>query len=274
MIKLTALYSGSKGNSYLISANGTHILLDAGRSAKALVSALIAQNADPSALSAILITHEHSDHVSALRVLTSKYALPIYGAVPVLSAVCENDAMRRSANPVIGGVPFKLGEITVDSCFVPHDSAACLAYRFTDTDGTSIAVATDMGTVTAEAEELCSGATVAVLESNHDPEMLKLGKYPPSLKARILSDRGHLSNAACATFSESLAQSGAAAILLAHISRENNTPKLAYDTTRASLDRAGHTGTALAAIGETGGISVTADGGTAVIDTKDTFSAK
>lgn len=248
MLRLTALYSGSKGNSYLIECGDSAILVDAGRSARAITTALAAAGVSPDKLSAVLLTHEHTDHVSALRVLSSKGDFPIYAAAPVLDAVCATDEIYARAYSVCPGEAFALGDVTVNSCAVPHDSAACLA------------IATDMGRVTNETAELCAGCSGVVLESNHDPDMLRLGSYPAQLKARILSGRGHLSNGQCADFAAWLAESGSTAFALAHLSRENNTPTLATDAARQALDAAGHADAALCAIGECGGIRMVADG--------------
>lgn len=260
MLRLTALYSGSKGNSYLIECGDSAILVDAGRSARAITTALAAAGVSPDKLSAVLLTHEHTDHVSALRVLSSKGDFPIYAAAPVLDAVCVTDEIYARAYTMRPGEAFALGDVTVNSCAVPHDSAACLAYRFTDNDGACIAIATDMGRVTNETAALCAGCSGVVLESNHDPDMLRLGSYPAQLKARIMSGRGHLSNWQCADFAAWLAESGSTAFALAHLSRENNTPTLATDAARQALDAAGHADAALCAIGECGGIRMVADG--------------
>ena len=162
MLRLTALYSGSKGNSYLIECGDSAILVDAGRSARAIMTALAAAGVSPDKLSAVLLTHEHTDHVSALRVLSSKGDFPIYAAAPVLDAVCATDEIYARAYTVCPGEAFALGDITVSSCAVPHDSAACLAYRFTDNDGACIAIATDMGRVTNETAALCAGCSGVV----------------------------------------------------------------------------------------------------------------
>lgn len=263
MLRLTALFSGSKGNSYLIDDGECKILVDAGRSARKVTAALAAAGVTPDEISAVLLTHEHSDHVSALRVLSSKHDFPIYAASPVLFAVCVTDRMCGAARIISPGAEFSLSKITINSCSVPHDSAACLSYRFTDSDGTSIAVATDMGRVTDAAASLCAGCAGVVLESNHDVDMLRCGTYPASLKARILSDRGHLSNAQCADFAVRLADRGCTAFALAHLSRENNTPEAAHTAVRRALDSAGHGGAMLSEVGECGGVRLIAECGCA-----------
>ena len=239
MIEAYSLYSGSSGNAYLIKSKTTAILVDAGRSSAALCRALKAVGCEPEEISAVLVTHEHSDHVSALRVFTKKYHTRIIGATPVLMAVCENEDMCDCARALPGGKEFLIGDIAVSSCITPHDSSACVCYRFRTEDGSSLAIATDMGVVTEECDAFLKGADIAIVESNHDPRMLSVGPYPPHLKSRIASRYGHLSNEQCGELAVSMAEAGTKAFVLAHLSRENNTPELALETVSASLKNAG-----------------------------------
>ena len=239
MIKAYSLYSGSSGNAYLIQHENTVILVDAGRSCAALCRAIKAVGISPEEISAVLITHEHNDHTSALKVFFNKYSPLLIGAVPVLSAVCTTEKMVSGARSLVPGRSFTVGTLSVCACFTPHDSSVNVSYRFTDPDGVSIAIATDMGEVTDECIGFLSGTACAVIEANHDPEMLEFGPYPPYLKSRILSRRGHLSNNQCADLATELAQAGTSAFVLAHMSRENNTPDLALNTVTDSLCKCG-----------------------------------
>lgn len=250
MIEAYSLYSGSSGNSYLIRGGETSVLVDAGRSCAALCRALREIGTEPESISAILLTHEHIDHTSALRVFHKKYGTPLIGVVPVLAAVCENDAMQSSARALSPRRDFSIGALSISSCSIPHDSSANICYRFRTEDGSSFAVATDMGEVTSECSEFLSGTTCAVIEANHDPEMLDRGPYPPSLKARIASRWGHLSNPQCAELAADLAHSGTAGFVLAHLSRENNTPSLALSAVSEALDRSGFGGLPVMCAGE------------------------
>lgn len=261
MIEVYSLYSGSSGNSYLVKSGDTAILVDAGRSSAALCRAVRSAGCAPEDISAILITHEHSDHVSALRVFYKKYAPLLIGAAPVLSAVCENEGMCGCARALPVGREFVIGDIAISACNTPHDSSASVCYRFRTRDGDIAVIATDMGEVTEECSEFLAGADCAVIESNHDPDMLKCGPYPAWLKSRIASRYGHLSNAQCGKLAVSLANSGTGGFILAHLSRENNTPELALGEVESSLAAAGYEGLPVVCAGEKYSVKVTVDGG-------------
>lgn len=261
MIEAYSLYSGSTGNSYLINSGDTSILVDAGKSSAALCRAIKAAGGAPEDISAVLITHEHSDHISALRVFCKKYHPLIIGAVPVLQAVCENEGMCECARALSAGREFVIGDIAICACNTPHDSEASVCYRFRTAEGDSLAIATDMGEVTTECADFLSGTDFAFIESNHDPRMLKCGPYPLWLKSRIASRFGHLSNSQCGELAVTLARSGTKGFVLAHLSRENNTPELAYDTVTGSLREAGFDSLPITCAGETDSVRVTVDGG-------------
>lgn len=261
MIEAYSLYSGSSGNAYLVHSENTAVLVDAGRSSAALCRAVKDVGFDPQDISAVLVTHEHSDHVSALRVFNKKYSIPIIGAVPVLRAVCENEEMCSCAKALPVKGEFLIGDIAVGACATPHDSSANVCYRFRTECGDSLAIATDMGEVTEECAEFLKGVGCAVIESNHDRKMLKYGTYPAYLKSRIASSHGHLSNDQCGDLAVSLAQAGTKAFLLAHLSRENNTPDLAFDTVRASLDGAGFCDIPMECAGESRTVRIGLDHG-------------
>ena len=238
--RICTLFSGSGGNAALIEAAGTRILIDAGKSARTLCRALSSVDCDPATLDAIFITHEHSDHVSALEVLCKKYRTPIH--------ITEESAARFDRLPpsplhdcLVRHTPrfsVAVGELRVQSFCTPHDSRMSVGYRIEfELDGIphAVGLATDIGYVTEEIATALEGCEAVILESNHDVEMLKSGSYPYDLKKRILSRRGHLSNADSAVFSSHLAAHGTKAFLLAHLSEENNTPQLAYDAHVATL---------------------------------------
>ena len=197
-LQLCTLYSGSKGNCTYIRAGGDAILIDAGRSLRALTQALEAVGGDMAAVRAVFVTHEHADHTSALEMLAKKYDVPVASFV------------------------------------TPHDSDMSVGYTITLADGRRLAYATDIGHVTPEIEASLTGAYAVVLESNHDEDMLLSGPYPAWLKSRIASDRGHLSNAACGAFLPRLYAAGTKHVLLAHLSAENNTPSRALEAASAA----------------------------------------
>lgn len=267
MIEAYSLYSGSSGNAYLIRHGNTSILVDAGRSCAALCRAIRSVGASPEDISAVLITHEHTDHTSALRVFFNKYKPMLIGAVPVLTAVCVTEEMCDCARSLIPGKSFTIGTLSVCACFTPHDSSVNVSYRITDPDGDTLVIATDMGEVTEECENFLSGAACAIIEANHDPDMLKCGPYPAHLKARISSGRGHLSNGQCAALAADLARSGTAGFVLAHLSRENNTPKLALEAVTRSLCECGFDNLPVSCAGENCIVKISVDGGRCVICT-------
>ena len=217
MAELCALYSGSAGNSYFIGGKSAGILVDVGRSARQTANILKRCGIDPLAVNGILVTHEHSDHVSGLRVFASKYNIPVFASAGTL----------------------ELGAMQGQAFRTPHDCSEGLGYRIRTADGRTAAVATDLGRVTPEIEEKLMGVDLAVIESNHDVGMLRTGPYPYALKRRILSDCGHLSNAACAELLPELYENGTRRFLLAHLSRENNTPDIARQTAVCGMQMAG-----------------------------------
>ncbi len=239
MITVSTLFSGSSGNCTLMKSESTAILIDCGKNCKAVCEALKGEGMDISDISAIFITHEHRDHISALDVLMRKCPIPIHVTSPSAGELCR---MRSAAeNAVIHrGLLFeeKVGDLTVKSFALPHDSAAHVGYAVHDIDGDKAGLATDMGFPTVDALENLTGCRQVVLEANHDLAMLKRGPYPPFLKERVMGRGGHLSNDDSARLAVRLAMSGTETICLAHLSAENNTPQLALDTVSASLAEA------------------------------------
>ena len=236
MLKVTTLYSGSGGNSTLVQADGVRLLIDGGGSCRRLCQGLAEQGVTLQDLSAVLITHSHSDHVSALRVLQNKCpALPLY-ATPQTAAAASLEGVL----PLKEGVPLFVGEARVLPFATPHDAPGSVGFRVECASG-SLGYATDIGFVSPEVEQRLSGCPVVVLESNYDAQMLRSGPYPPLLKQRIASQGGHLDNALCARLALRLAQRGTKQLILAHLSRENNRPTLAYGATASALRAGGAT---------------------------------
>lgn len=239
MARLCPLFSGSSGNSYYIGSRSQGVLIDAGRSARQLDGMLKLCGIDPLAIHAILITHEHTDHINGLRVFAKKYGLPVYaspGTLGALPAGLEGLDLR----PIEGEV--NLAGMGVRPFSVSHDCAQPVGYRIHTGDDRKFCLATDLGFLSDQAKEALFGCDLVVIESNHDVEMLRNGPYPYPLKRRILSDQGHLSNAVCAEFLPQLLSTGVRRFMLAHISRENNTPALALETARCALTMAGYIG--------------------------------
>ena len=239
-MRLLTLYSGSGGNSTYIELGDAKILIDAGKSARRLCSALCDVGVCIDEIDAIFITHEHSDHVSALETLTKKHKIPIH--ITKESAVRFSserfDALRECIVAHETVFEEEIKGVNIRSFRTPHDSRMSVCYRIEFSDGENkraIGFATDVGYVTKTICAALLGCEAVVLESNHDPIMLMEGPYPYDLKLRIRSNRGHLSNPDSAAFAATLAQSGTRAFLLAHLSEENNEPHIALDEVECAI---------------------------------------
>ena len=233
---ITALYSGSKGNSVLIESAKAKILIDAGKSAKSLCLALSSIGKSIDEIDAIFITHEHRDHISALEILLKHHKIPVH----IVSASARKllqkdipafDECLCTHTPIF---TVEVGDMLVKSFSTPHDSEYSVGYTIQIGEKT-IGYATDIGYITDEIRSALTGCESIVLECNHDEEMLMDGPYPYDLKLRIKSNRGHLSNIACAEFASDLCFVGTKNVLLAHLSEENNEPSLAYDTVWSAI---------------------------------------
>ncbi|MDY3905616.1 MAG: MBL fold metallo-hydrolase [Lawsonibacter sp.] len=224
MLTVTTLASGSSGNAALVSCGDTHILLDAGVSARRITTGLRALGVPPEKLTAILVTHEHHDHINGLAVLTKKVRVPIVSSGPTCRQICYKvpfvDELVRQQEP---GTGVWLGELWVESFATPHDAAGSVGYSITG-DGCRMVLCTDLGYVTPEVKAAVRGCDLLICEANYDEDWVRSGPYPYQLKQRILGDRGHLSNEAGAELAALGVESGARTVVLAHLSAENNTP--------------------------------------------------
>lgn len=240
MARFCSLFSSSSGNSTFIGSSRTGILIDAGVSTKRLKEALLSREIDPACLGGIFITHEHSDHIKGMRILASTYRIPVFGFEGTITALEETGQLTsKFPYEVIGKEGCEIGDIFVKPFEIPHDAADPCGYKITFPDGQSAAIATDTGRITEEIMACFSGCQLVMLESNHDVAMLQNGPYPYHLKRRILSDKGHLSNTACAETVTELIKKGTTRFFLGHLSAENNFPELAYQETYAALTQAG-----------------------------------
>ncbi len=239
LLSLTTLSSGSSGNCLLLSDGSTHLLVDAGISARRIEKSLKTLGIEPRELSGILITHDHSDHVAGLTTFTRHHALPVYASAPAGQQLCYRIAaiedLLRSFSP---GDCFSIGGLEVSSFPTLHDAPGSVGYSVTD-GKRRCAVVTDLGIVTAEVLEGAANCDLLVVETNHDPDWLRSGSYPQFLKLRILGDHGHLSNDAGADLACACVSRGARRVVLAHLSQENNSPQRAYDTVKAKLSALG-----------------------------------
>lgn len=237
MARFCALYSGSSGNSLYVASGGAALLVDAGVSCKALLTALHQRELDVSSLAGILVTHEHIDHVRGLAVLLKRLTLPVYGSRGTLAAIEEK--LPPSAQLHVLEGPAEIGGMEVAPFSTPHDAAEPMGFRIHTADGRTVGVATDLGHVTDQVDRALSGCDLVALEANYDPEMLRCGPYPYSLKRRIFSWDGHLSNSDCAAQALRLVQSGTTRLILGHLSKENNLPGLARETVQGTLEQEG-----------------------------------
>ncbi len=239
MSKACQLFSGSKGNSVYVACSTGKFLVDVGVSAKRLENALGEIGVSPSELCGIFVTHEHSDHISGLRVFASRYNLDVYAHPDVITAMRNTKKIDDKVKTREITSPLELSGVKIIPFENSHDSVACLGYRFDMSDGRSICICTDTGYVTDDARKKMRGCDLAFLESNHEVTMLQNGTYTYQLKQRILSNSGHLSNDSCAEYACELVRGGTTRIVLSHLSRENNMPDIAYQTTLCALRQEG-----------------------------------
>lgn len=240
MSRFCPLFSSSKGNSIFLAGGGTSLLIDAGVSYKRLCESLDAQGYAPADLQGVLITHEHSDHISGLSVLLKKTKIPLYASKGTLEHLWINGYIPAQTHTVeCGEKPVTIGDIEVTAFETPHDAAHSVGYCFTMPDLRTVAIATDLGHITDTVRKHLLGCDLVMLESNYDPGMLDCSSYPYMLKRRIKSDFGHLSNDMCAEMLIGLVRSGTARLVLGHLSEQNNIPELARQTAKAVLDAAG-----------------------------------
>lgn len=245
MISAYTLFSGSEGNCVYIKNEDTEILIDAGKTCGAIEKALSGFGTSLRNVNAIFITHEHSDHTSGLEVISKKFQIPVYITAPSYdNHVRAGSYLHRFAHRMDVEFTQNIGSLTISSFPVPHDSAQNVGYVIASQDDT-FGIATDIGHLTEViANNLCHCKRV-IVESNHDTGMVKSGPYPQNLKDRILSNGGHLSNEKCAEFCAYLCDHGVEEITLSHLSKENNLPKLAYETVKNQLCACGFENIAL-----------------------------
>ncbi|HOJ11859.1 MAG TPA: MBL fold metallo-hydrolase [Clostridiales bacterium] len=239
MIKFCSLYSGSSGNAIFISNERARILIDAGLSGKRIAEALISIGEDPAGLSAILVTHEHNDHIKGVGVISKRYDIPIYANELTWQYLQSNitnisKINHKNIKYFDNNREFEICGIGVKAFSIPHDANDPVGFCFYS-EGKKITIATDIGHITSELTESLDGSDLLLLESNHDVGMLKVGPYPWWLKQRILGEKGHLSNEVAGEVIADMAENGTRFFFLGHLSRENNFPELAYQTVSNAL---------------------------------------
>ena len=224
LLTVTTLASGSSGNAALVSCGPTHILLDAGISARRITTALKALGVPPQALSAVFITHEHQDHISGLGVLCRQLPVPVT-ASPATCRRLEDKLpqLRGRLRCQEPGTGVQVGQVWAEAFPTPHDAAGSVGYAFSGA-GRRLVLCTDLGYVTPEVRRAAEGCDLLICETNHDEDWVRSGPYPYYLKQRVLGDYGHLSNEAGAELAAFAVEHGARTVVLAHLSAENNTP--------------------------------------------------
>ncbi len=233
-----SLISGSSGNAALVSDSETTLLIDCGMSGRKLEQALASMALSPKDLDAIFITHEHIDHTAGAGVACRRWGLPIYATAGTFAGMSAGPIPAEQIHVIQSGQALFVGSIGIIPFPISHDANEPVGFRFS-VDGKIYAVATDTGVMTDDIRSHLYGADAVLLESNHDVNMLMYGAYPYPLKKRIRSPRGHLSNDDCAQTAVELACHGTTHLMLGHLSKENNTPEIAYQTVENALKAAG-----------------------------------
>jgi phosphoribosyl 1,2-cyclic phosphodiesterase len=238
-VRVCVLGSGSKGNCTLVATESARLLIDVGFSCRETYARLAEINESPDGLSAVVISHEHTDHINGLRVLATNGKLPVYISRPTCEAVCRDEETRKKPPGFEFFAPsekFVIGDIEVTPFPIPHDAVDPVAFTL-DAQGIRISVVTDLGYIPEIVKQRVKGSHVLIFESNHDLEMLKVGPYPWHVKQRVMSRQGHLSNNATADFLTEEFDGAAQVLVLAHLSETNNHPEIARLTAAQALDQ-------------------------------------
>jgi len=238
MSRFCPLFSSSSGNSLYLSGGKTSLLVDVGVSYRRLKNGLSARNISPEDIDAILITHEHSDHIAGLAVLLSNLDVPVYGSPETLEYILRNPKIPAGRTFIECADTFCVEDIEVTPFDTPHDSLHSLGFRFNMPDQRKIVIATDLGHISDTVAEHLSGCDLVLLESNYDKGMLECSPYPYYLKRRIKGSHGHLSNDDCSTQIQNLVKNGSTYFVLGHLSEQNNMPEIAYQSSKTRLEGA------------------------------------
>lgn len=237
-MRLCSIASGSSGNCVYVGSDTTHLLMDVGVSGKRTEAGLEALGLTMRDIDAICITHEHADHISGLGVLARKYGVPVYATKGTLEAIRNSSSLGQIDESlfrvVVPDERCTIKDISLYPVRTSHDAADPVAYRI-DHDGRRIGLITDLGCYNDYTVECLRNLDLLYLEANHDVHMLQVGPYPYYLKQRILGKRGHLSNETAGKLLSRLLHDNMQAIVLGHLSKENNLPELAYESVRVEI---------------------------------------
>lgn len=237
-MRLCSIASGSSGNCIYVGSDATHLLVDVGISGKKAESGLNYLGLSGRDIDGILVTHEHADHISGLGVMARKYGIPIYATKGTIDAIRQNGNVGEIDEELFHEVradeKLAIKDLTVNPMQISHDAAQPVAYRVSY-GRKRVAICTDLGHFTDYTVDCLRGMDALLLEANHDVNMLQVGSYPYYLKQRILGDKGHLSNENSGRLLSRVLHDGIQAILLGHLSKENNLPELAYEAVRMEI---------------------------------------
>lgn len=237
-MRLYSIASGSSGNCIYIGGEQAHILVDAGISNKRIEAGLNEIGLSGSDINAICITHEHSDHIKAIGVISRKYEIPIYATEGTIEAIKNDVTLGMFPHSLFRVIShdedFEIGDVTIKPFSIYHDAADPVGYRF-ECGGKSVAVATDMGHYDDYTVERLKHLNAILIESNHDIRMLETGSYPYYLKRRILGDSGHMCNENCGRLLCDIIDEELKYVFLGHLSQENNYPDLALESVKCEL---------------------------------------
>ena len=236
MFRFCSLYSGSTGNCLFVETDHAKVLIDAGVSSKKIVSALSSISINVDDIDAILVTHEHSDHVQSLGTISNKFDIPVFANAETWNAMPKqkDKILDHNVNFFHVDEDFEIGDLKVLPFCIPHDAANPCGFNLFYNDN-KLSVATDLGHITSNVLNHLDGTNFLMLEANYDPEVLKCGRYPFMLKSRIAGPNGHLSNNLAGKTISHLIGSGLSNVVIGHLSKDNNFPELAYTTVLEEL---------------------------------------
>lgn len=237
-MKVCSIASGSSGNCIYVGDGKNHILIDAGISRKRIVEGLAQIGIEPGQLDAIFVTHEHSDHIQGINMMVKMFGTPVFATGGTLDGICMKDTKKvigmDKLYQIYADEEVAIGSLKVTPFRMSHDAAEPVCYKV-EAGGHKLGMATDLGMFDDYIIDNLAGSDILLLEANHDISMLEAGKYPYQLKCRILGERGHLSNEASGRLLCRLAQKKLRYAFLAHLSKENNYPQLAYEAVKCQI---------------------------------------
>ena len=237
-MRLCSIASGSSGNCIYVGSDHTNLLIDTGISKKKVEAGLYDIDIKPDEIDAILITHEHADHIQGLGVFSRKYEVPIYATAGTFAGIHRAKSLGKISEDLFHEIradgPFEVGDVIVNPFRISHDANEPTAYRI-EQGAKAIAVATDLGNYDGYTIENLKNLNAILLEANHDVHMLEVGPYPYPLKRRVLGDTGHLSNELSGRLLCDILHGKLQHVLLGHLSQENNYAKLAYETVKLEI---------------------------------------